>query len=391
MLAIFLDNVYNLLKRGCLRLVRTEGIKLSRKEKQKLREDLIRPLRVIEYLDFSRIYEDCPVEVLEGYTVTDKETNEVFGIFKIQNTSKKNIKALTVRLLLYEGNSNIPTKRIDWVYSAEKHSFGIRKPLKEEKQSFLVRWGLKDEVVPAYIRPGESFGESMLIKLPYSYCRKMEFEIRSVEYTDGEKQDIKIVSGKKYTAFKELDEDLRYAYSKLNIYMRNEEAHPIKLIPQSTNSVWLCCCGTKNLAERDKCVSCGRDKNWQLNNLTESTLNEELNKIRNSHDPYYVHRHRVEAGKQLQIESEEERIKKAEAVEKALANVAKQEQNRKDGRQVVVLLSILLVLLYIIGTVTVWMVREFSTNDKTEMTESVTDNNEEFEDNKKPPSDNGKE
>ncbi len=356
-------------------MVRTEGIKLSRKEKQRVRDDLIRPLRVIEYLDFSQIYDNCPVEVLEGYTVTDTDTGEVFGIFKIQNTSKKDIKSITVRLYLYEGTSNIATRRIDWIYSAQQKSFGIRKMPNERKESFWEKYGFKDKVVPAYIRPGESFGESVLISLPYSYCRKLEFEIRRVVYTDGEIEDVKIISGKKYTAFKELDEDMRYAYSKLNIYMRNEEAHPIKLIPQTSNRVWLCCCGTKNLIDAEKCVRCGRDKSWQLNNLTKQKLDSELNRIKNSHDPNYVHRHRLEAGKRLEVVGEEERIKKAEAVERALANVAKQEKNRKDGRTAVILLLVLLVVLYIIGTVVVWMVQEFSGNDEkpNEETEAVSE------------------
>ncbi len=341
-------------------MIRTEGIKLTKKEKQRIREDMMRPLRVIEYLDFSRIYDNSPVEVLEGYTVTDTDTGEVFGIFKIQNTSKKDIKALTVRLYLYEGTSNIATRRIDWIYSAQHKSFGIRKMQNEPKETFLQRYGLRDKLVPPYIREGESFGESALIKLPYSYCRKIEFEVRRVVFADGEIEDVNIISGRKYTAFKELDEDLRYAYSKLNIYMRREEAHPIKLMPQTSNRVWLCCCGTKNLIDAKTCVSCGRDKEWQLNTLTKQRLDTELDRIKSSHDPNYVHRHRLEAGKRLEIVNEEEQIKKAEAVERALANVAKQEKNRKDGRTAIVLLLILLVVLYVIGTVIVWMVREFS-------------------------------
>jgi len=341
-------------------LVRTEGIKLTRKEKRRVREDLIRPLRVIEYLDFSRIYDNSPVEVLEGYTVTDTDTGEVFGIFKIQNTSKTDIKSLAVRLYLYEGTSNIATRRIDWIYSAQNKNFGIRKMQNDAKETFWEKYGFKDKVVPPYIREGESFGESVLIKLPYSYCRKIEFEIRTVVYTDGTTETVNLLSGKKYTAFKELDEDLRYAYSKLNIYMRREEEHPIKLIPQTSNRVWLCCCGTKNLIDAKTCVSCGRDKEWQLTNLTKQRLDSELDRIKNSHDPNYVHRHRLEVGKRLEIVNEEEQIKKAEAVERALANVAKQEKNRKDGRTAIVLLLILLVLLYVIGTVVVWMVREFS-------------------------------
>lgn len=328
-------------------MVRTEGIKLNRKEKQRLRADLIRPLRVIEYLDFSRIYDDSPVEVIEGYTVSDKETNEVFAVFKIQNTGNKEITSLSVRLLLYEGTSNIPTRRIDHVYSAENRNLGIRKMPVEEKKPFLVRYGFKDEVLPRNIRIGESFGESSFIRLPHSYCRKIEFEIRTVYYADGSSDVINIVSGKKYTAFKELNEDLRYAYRKLNVFYRAEEDHPIKIIPQSTDRVWLCCCGHKNLSNQENCMRCGRGKEWQLNNITEASLNTELDRIRSSYDPNFIHIHKSTAGKQLQTETEEERKKKAAAVEKALENVAKQEQNRKDGRKLVITIIIALILFYV--------------------------------------------
>lgn len=331
-------------------LVRTEGIKLSHKDKKRWRTDLLRSLRVIEYLDFSRIYDNSPVEVLEGYTVSDTETNEVFAVFKIQNTGNKEIKALSVRLLLYEGTSNIPTRRIDHTYSAERKNFGIRKMPQEQKKSFLVRCGILNELFPRNIRVGESFGESSFIKLPHSYCRKIEFEIRTVYYADGGTDVINTVSGKKYTSFRELDEDLRYAYRKLNVFYRAEEEHPIKIIPQSTDRVWLCCCGHKNLNSQAECMCCGRGKEWQLSNITEESLNTELDRIRSAHDPNYVHIHKSAAGKQLQLETEEERKKKADAVEKALANVAKQEQNRKDGKRLVVTVIVALIIFYIVAT-----------------------------------------
>lgn len=325
-------------------MVRTEGIKLSRKDKKRFQADMMRSLRVIEYLDFSRIYDDSSVEVLEGYTVSDRETNEVFAIFKIQNTGAKAIKALSVRLLMYEGTSNIPTKRIDHVYSATNKNFGIRELPGEDKKPLLVRLGLMDEVVPAHIRPGEIFGQLSFIKLPHSYCRKIEFEIRTAYYTDGSEDVINTVSGKKYTRFNELGEDLRYAYRKLNVFYKAEEEHPIKIIPQATDRVWLCCCGRKNLNTVEKCVTCGRGKDWQLDNITEESLNTELDRIRSSDDPYFVHLHKHTAGKQLNVESDEDRKSKAEAVERAWANVAKQEQRKKQIKRRIIIAIIVIAI-----------------------------------------------
>lgn len=318
-------------------MVRTEGVKLTKKDKQRMRMDMERPLRVIERLDFSRIYEGVPVEVLEGYTVSDSDTSEVFAIFKIQNTGEKDINALDVRLLLYEGTANIPTRRLNFTYKATLKTFGRRSYDKEpQKLSRLQRLGIKDAVLPANIRPGESFGDGVLIPLPKSYCRKIEFEIRTVHFADNTKSVINIISGKKYKFFKELDEDIRYAYRKINVFARAEEEHPIKLIPQATDRVWLCCCGNKNLNSQLVCGKCSREKDWQLNNITENTLEKELDKIRSSGDPMFTHRHKAQAGKQLVIENEEERRKKEEAFEKSLQKVAEQERIRQHNRLMII-------------------------------------------------------
>lgn len=332
-------------------MVRTKGIRLSRKEKQRMRMDAERPLRVIERLDFSRIYDDVPVEVIEGYTVTDSDTSECFAVFKIQNVGEKEIKALDVRLLLYEGTANIPTRRLDFTYTAIKNTLGRRTYAEGEvKQDLLQKMGLKDVLLPQNIRHGESFGEGVLIPVPKSYCRKIEFEIRTVHFADGTYRVINIVSGKKYTFFKELDEDMRYAYRKMNVFARAEEAHPIKLIPQATDKVWLCCCGRKNLNDVTVCADCGREKDWQLKNITEASLEKELDIIKSSGDPEYIHRHKVQAGKPIVIESEEERKKKAEAFEKTLEKLAEQERIKRHNQRMI-LPKIILWVLVVYGLV----------------------------------------
>lgn len=315
-------------------MIRTEGVKLSKKDKKRIHADAIRPLRVIENLDFSRIYEEVPVEVIEGYTVTDSDTSECFAVFKIQNTGEKAISALDVRLLLYDGVSNIPNRRLDYTYNAA--TFGIRCYDKTPKLSLLQKMGLTDIVLPANIRHGESFGEGVLIPLPKAYCRKVEFEIRTIWFADGSHSVINIVSGKKYTTFRELDEDIRYAYRKMNVFSRAEEAHPIKLIPQATDRVWLCCCGRKNLINDTVCTDCGREKDWQLKNITEASLEKELNSIRAEGDPEFIHRHKLQAGKQLTIESDEERKKKAEAYEKTLEKLAEQERVKHHNQMMII-------------------------------------------------------
>lgn len=317
--------------------MRTVGVKLTRADKQRIKADLTRSLRVIENLDFSRIYEDVPVEVIEGYTVTDSDTYECFAVFKIQNTGDKDIKALDVRLLLYEGKANIPTRRINFTYKAEHNYFGRRTmPSDKEKVSVLEKIGLKQKTLTPYIRQGECFGEGVLISIPKSYCRKIEFEIRTVHYTDGTSVAVNVISGKQYKFFKELDDETRYAYGKINVYAMAEEKHPIKIIPQSTSRVWLCCCGRKNLSTEEVCANCGRERDWQLNNITENTLENELKKIRDVADPGFIHLQKSKAGKQLTIESEEERKKKAEAIELSLKKVAEQQRIEEHKKRMLI-------------------------------------------------------
>lgn len=316
--------------------MRTEGVKLTKKDRQRIKTDAARPLRVIESLDFSRIYENVPVEVLEGYTVTDSDTYECFAVFKIQNTGDKDVSALDVRLLLYEGTANIPTRKINFTYQAEHGYFGKRMLNVESQSAKMPRIHFKRESLPPYIRHGECFGEGVYIPLPKSYCRKIEFEIRTVHFLDGTAAVVNVVSGRKYKYFKELDEDIRYAYSKINVFARAEETHPIKIIPQATSTAWLCCCGSKNLATDTVCSSCGRDKEWQLNNITETTLTTELDRIRSIADPVYTHLHKVKAGKPLTVESDEERKKKAAAFERSLQMVAEQEKIKEHKKKMII-------------------------------------------------------
>lgn len=316
--------------------MRTEGVKLSKKDRQRIKTDAARPLRVIESLDFSRIYEEVPIEVLEGYTVTDSDTYECFAVFKIQNTGAKEVSALDVRLLLYEGTANIPTRKISFTYSAAHGFFGKRIPPAELDGDRQHRLGFGRKPLPSYIRHGECFGEGVYIPLPKSYCRKIEFEIRTIRFLDGTEAVVNVVSGRKYKFFKELDEDIRYAYSKINVFARAEETHPIKLIPQATSTAWLCCCGNKNLITDAVCSACGREKDWQLSNITEDTLSTELDRIRSSADPVYTHLHKAKVGKPLTVESEEERKKKAAAFERSLQMVAEQEKIKEHKKKMII-------------------------------------------------------
>ena len=147
------------------------------------REDQMRSFRVVRYLDFPSIMSGSPVEVTEGFIVSDRESCEVFASFVFKNVGEKALFGLKIRLLFYQ-NQNIPYLKSDFVYSHNDFRFGmIAAPSGK-------RYGIRESNKRVSVKSGESFGAHVFIPLPESYFTKLEVKICSVEYTGGEKQEI---------------------------------------------------------------------------------------------------------------------------------------------------------------------------------------------------------
>ena len=56
------------------------------------------------------------------------------------------------------------------------------------------------------------------------------------------------------------------------------------MVPQVTESAWLCCCGSKNLISQSICPRCGRDREWQIANINEKNLDNEVIELKRKHD-----------------------------------------------------------------------------------------------------------
>ena len=94
----------------------TEAVPYTPKQRKEMRKNLLRTFRVVEYFDFSGVLPDSPVQVNEGYIISDLETHELFASFAFQNTSGKQIMSLDIRLLLYQ-NANVPYEKKSFTYS----------------------------------------------------------------------------------------------------------------------------------------------------------------------------------------------------------------------------------------------------------------------------------
>lgn len=292
---------------------------INKANMQRQKTDRQRGLRVVKYIDYPFILPDSPVELEEGYIVSDRETCDVFASFIFKNVSDKLIRKLNIRLDCYL-NQNIPYLHIDFSYSHETLTFGII-----EKNGIQMK--LRDANKRRTIQTSECFGSCVYIPLPESYFTKMEVIVSSVEFNDGTVSVLNTVVAGDTKIFSELDNISKTVYSRVNIYESTEYDYPTKMMPQFGDSAWLCCCGNKNPYSQTVCERCGREKEWQQKNLTSEMFDKTREKMVN--DPREITLHDKSRYKQNRfLESEAERKAKIEEYEKAMRNIAEDEKRK---------------------------------------------------------------
>ena len=296
------------------------------------KNDYQRPLRVVKYFDYPFVLEDSPVELEEGYIVSDRETCDVFASFVFKNVSEIPLKSLKIRLACYL-NQNIPYLNIDFEYSQKDLTFGIIK-------SGDIELKLRDSNKKEYIKTAESFGSCVFIPIPESYFTKMEVILLSAEMSNGVIIPINTLVVGDSQRYNDLDDISKLVYSRVNIYQSAEERFPTKVIPQFSNKVWLCCCGTKNPISNSECEKCGREKEWQKQTVTSDILSE--TKERMVSDPREVTLHdKSHFAQNKYLETKEETQAKIEQYERAIKNIA-YEEKLKQRRQMMIIPKILL-------------------------------------------------
>ncbi len=320
-------------------VVATEAVnvKYSRKQKKQIKKDRRRLLRVVEYFDFSAIIPHSPVQVLEGYVVSDIESNEIFAVFTFQNLSRKTISSLDIRLFLYR-DANVPYTKIPFNYSYRNITFGQRAKAGESKKHFsekLIGGKNKSEIIDIF----ESFGKASYIRIPESYFKKIELEITGVTYGDGTAEKLNIVVQNRSRRFSELNDEKKYAFSSVNIYRQAEQYHPTRVIPQQTETAWLCCCGYKNLVSDEKCRICQRDRDWQMEHITDDKLEKTVMELKRESDVMLRNKSKFKSYKKA--ETDEEIQKKIEDYEKVIQKLAEQER-RNERRKAMIIPKIVL-------------------------------------------------
>lgn len=305
------------------------------------KNDRMRSLRVVKYLEYPFILPDSPVDIEEGYIVSDRETYDIFASFIFKNISSRPLTKLNVRINCFL-NQNIPYAHIDFEYSHELLTFGII-----GKDDVDLKF--KESNKRTSINQSETFGACVYIPLPETYFTKIELVLLSVEYAGGEVVDINTVVAGDSKKYKDLDNITKMVYSRVNIYRAAEDKYPTKVMPQFGNTVWLCCCGNKNPNTAEVCEKCGREKEWQKNVIVTEKLEE--TKTSKVNDPREVTLHDKSKFKQNKyLETKEETQKKIEQYEKAMKNIALEEKYN-EARKLMIIPKILIAigLLYLIA------------------------------------------
>lgn len=239
---------------------------------RKIEKDASRPLRLLKELDPGSVLEKSPVELRSGRVVNDRDTGEIFLDLSFRSLSETPLLALRACVMLYREGLCIPYEKKEIVYSWESGTFGKRSlngKTRAKREASRLRG----------IELGECFGDGVFMTLPDSYFVKLEILLIEVTEKGGKVRKIgeKVGGG---TNFSSLSLELKDMYSRMNIFRDAEQVRPIRVLPKESENAWQCCCGRKNLNSMTHCEICGRDRKWQMEQLTV----ENLTKLKNQDD-----------------------------------------------------------------------------------------------------------
>lgn len=215
--------------------------------------------KIIDELEFNFVFEGCPVQVLRGRTVSDIESGKIYLSLDFLNVGEKAVEGIGFQIFFYDGK-NLPFDKPDFFFD-----------LKKAPPEAIVA----DKKPPKHIKSvGKNllFGNDYFIELTDKYFKKIDIGITEIAFADGTREAYNAVSRSEYSSFDALNVEEITAYKDINIYAEAEESHPARVIPTRDELTWVCCCGAKNPADAEKCAVCGRERDWQFQNLTVENL-----------------------------------------------------------------------------------------------------------------------
>lgn len=250
----------------------------KRKLQQQVYRNWLRALRIVETLDDIAVAEGSPVEIVKGYTASDRETGELFLLLTFKSLSKRPIAALDIRVQFSDGVHPVPFRKDDFRYGCETATVGGKSRRGRERKRTQA------------IVCGEEFGQGVLLPLPEDYFHRMQIELVRVTYEDGGCESLGLTVRQKETRRWAPEEGERILPTRPVFPEEEEQERLLRDLPQAQ---------------------------------VKRTLKEErMEMIRELHDTSaYVRLHR--------FESEEEQQDRVERYNHALHNLAMQEKEKK--------------------------------------------------------------
>lgn len=301
-------------------------------------------LKIIDELEFNFVFENCPVQVLRGRTVSDIETGKIYLSLDFLNVAEKAITGIGFQIFFYDGK-NLPFDKPDFFFDLKnvppEASVADKKPIKHLKSA----------------DKNALFGNDYFIELTDRYFKKIDIGITEATFADGSRETYHAVSRSEYSSFDALNVAEITAYKDINIYAEAEENHPAKVIPTRDELTWVCCCGAKNPADAPKCAVCARERDWQFKNLTVENLDKVIDDYNNSD---IARRHRVSelrskaiSNSNFSAQQKEENERRArEGIERAERQQKEAETRRKRIISIVFIWLVVLAAYLVISNIT---------------------------------------
>ena len=291
-------------------------------------KDYLKPVRELVF-DF--VYENCPVALSSGCLLTDVEDQSLYLSLSFKNVSEKTVTGLGVEIWLYfSDKANLPDEKMRLEYD-----------LTRPPEGFYTAAGRRSG--PHIAAPGEAFGGDYYFPIRENRFDRMNVMIRRASYSDGAEEQF---SSLPVTDFSRMDESFgefeKKAYERINLYSKLEQKFPAKVIPMVNSQLWICCCGSKNKLARETCDVCGRDKMWQLSNLSMDAIESTADELRRERSADVAFIAKMNDRSNVTVKSQQadlERIRREQ--KEAMLHVRKQQRRDDLKKKIAVILFIL--------------------------------------------------
>ena len=189
---------------------------------------------------------NVPVEIDKGIILLDATTNQTLLQLKLRNISNQMINFVELEVECFD---------LTGAPVSENH---------------IVPFIYQDFEVS----PKEFFGDRQAIQLAGEKTRQVNIIFKKIMFKDGAVETFDKIERFEIPQTKSIDTlsmDLRKEIDSLNLLSKYAKIN--NLPKEISDNEWVCCCGRVN-TNNESCVRCGRDKDYQLENLTIDNLKQ---------------------------------------------------------------------------------------------------------------------